>query len=230
MNESEQRYPLHQHEDEEWGQIEEEERHGRHRHHIAPFPEQSEERDEEEYERRRRMHQREEPSEPELPRGRLVPTLIVGAVAGLLCAAENIAFVLFNASLFSNAQQLAGQNAYQLAVSITTLCGLIIFLSLVICAVAGFIVGKLAVQRSLGFLAGFLAGVLYYLGAIFLPRYIPGFPSNAPATGNITFGGVVGGIVVTVIFMFLLGLLEGLAALFGAWLATLRHPYYVGYS
>ncbi|WP_052891053.1 YrzE family protein [Thermogemmatispora carboxidivorans] len=229
MNESEQRYPFHQHENEEWGQDEEEERHGRHRHHIEPLPDLSEE-DEEERERRRRMHQREEPSEPELPRGRLVPTLIVGVVAGLLCAAENIALVLLNASLFTNAEQLASQNAYQLAVSVTTLCGLTIFISLVICAIAGFIVGKLAVQRSLGFLAGLVAGVLCYLGAIFLPRYIPGFPSNAPASGNVTFGGVIGGIVVTIIFMLLLGLLEGLAALFGAWLATRRHPYYVGYS
>ncbi|MBX5451574.1 YrzE family protein [Thermogemmatispora sp.] len=229
MQDSEQHYPLHQHEDEGWGKDEAEERHGRHRHNIAPFPDQSGE-DEEERELRRRMHQREEPSQPELPRGRLVPTLIIGGVAGLLCAVENIAIVLFNASLFANAERLASQNAYQLAVSITTLCGLVIFISLVICAVAGFIVGKVAVRRSFGFLAGFVAGLLYYLGAVFLPNSIPGFPTNAPATGNATFGGVVGGIVVTIIFMLLLGLLEGLAALFGAWLATRRHPYYVGYS
>ncbi|GER84802.1 hypothetical protein KTAU_34380 [Thermogemmatispora aurantia] len=229
MNESEQRYPLHQHESDEWDRDEEGERHSRRRHHIAPLPDQSEE-DDEEREERRRLHQREEPSEPELPRGRLLPTLIVGVVAGILCAAANIALVLLNAPLFANAERLASQNAYQLAISITTLCGLVIFISLVICAVAGFIVGKLAVQRSLGFLAGLVAGVLYYLGAIFLPRYIPGFPSNAPASGNVTLGGVIGGIVVTIVFMLLLGLLEGLAALFGAWLATRRHPYYVGYS
>jgi hypothetical protein len=222
MRDSEQEYPLHQPEREE----DEERPRGRH-HHFAPLPDLE---DEDEQQRRRRMHQREVPVRPELPRGRLLRSLIVGIIAGILCSVQDITIVLLNASTFNQASQLAQNNPYQLAIAVTSLCGLRILIGLLICCIAGFVVGKLAVHRRLGFLAGFLAGVVYYGGAIFLPRYIPHFPGNIASSSGATAGGMLAGVIISVIFAVLLGLLEGLASLLGAWIATRRHPYYVGYS
>src|SRR5713226_2357789 len=94
MPESEEEYPLHQP--------------GRDRHQGA-FDDQSEpELEEEEEERpsrsRRRgqgpFHQRETPVTPVLPAGRFRKALSIGAIAGGLCALQNIIVVLVNASKY----------------------------------------------------------------------------------------------------------------------------------
>ncbi|TMD42781.1 MAG: hypothetical protein E6I90_12375 [Chloroflexi bacterium] len=53
---------------------------------------------------------------------------------------------------------------------------------------------------------------------------------NASTTTTAGSGGVVGGLLVSLIFLLVWGIIGGLASLLGAWLATRKHPYYIGYQ
>jgi len=99
---------------------------------------------------------------------------------------------------------------------------------MLICLIAGYIIGRVSVQRSLGFLAGFVAGIVTY-GISFLLNFIPNYPGHIASSGPANTGIVLGGLVVILIFFLIWGVIGGLVSLFGAWLATRRHPYYTGY-
>lgn len=173
------------------------------------------------------LHQREIPVTTRLPRGHLRNALLIGAIAGILCAIQSIVITLVNLSTYqaytaSNAQETV-KNA--LAFTISGLACLTFFISILIYFFAGFIIGKVAVQRRMGFLAGFVAGMITY-ALSFLLTYIPGYPTHLASSGSSGLVGVSGGILVSLIFLFVWGAIGGLASLTGAWLATRRHPYY----
>ncbi len=173
------------------------------------------------------LHQREIPSSPQLPRGRFGKALIIGAVAGILCATQSIVITLVNSSTYRAFATSGGQQAVQNAIAFTLfgLACLTFFISMIICLIAGFVTGKVAVERRTGFLAGFVAGMVTY-ALSFLLNYIPAYPTHLASSGGRELIGVSGGILVTLIFLLVWGIIGGLASLAGAWLATRRHPYY----
>lgn len=181
-----------------------------------------------------RYRQHNEGLVSQLPRNRLQNTLLIGAVAGILSALVSIGITFANSSLYSTASTTpVSKYTLSLALTLVGLQCLSFFIILLLSFVGGFITGKVAIERRLGFVAGFLAGIIYYAVAIFLIRYIPGYPGNAAISTTGSNGGAVGvagGIVVTLVFLFVTGIIAGLVSLLGAWVATRRHPYYMGYE
>src|SRR2546428_1214825 len=100
------------------------------------------------------LHQREAPSSPRLPRGHFSKALIIGVIAGLLCAIQSVVITLVNASTYQAYVTSGAQHAVQNALAFTLfgLACLTFLVSMLICFVAGFITGKVAVARSMGFL------------------------------------------------------------------------------
>jgi hypothetical protein len=174
------------------------------------------------------MHQRTLPANPRLPRGHLRKALIIGVIAGLVATLQGIIITLANASLYHTVSTTPQNKlSLSLAEAVVGLLCLNLFISLIIYFAAGFITGKVAVDRRLGFLAGFAAeAVAYILG--YIVQQVPGYPS-AHATGfSGGLAGLSGGIITALILLVLAGVIAGLVSFFGAWLATRRHPYYSG--
>ncbi len=176
----------------------------------------------------------DEPAEDEdfvplLPPGGTQKAVIIGAGAGILCALQSMAITLFNAPTYQAYDTATQQTVKQaLAFTIFGYAMLTFFISLLIYLVAGFITGKVAVQRRRGFLAGFVAGAITYLVS-FITHYIPNYPGNQhTAAGVGDVGTAFGSLLVILIFLLVWGLLGGLLSLLGAWLATRKHPYYTG--
>lgn len=164
-----------------------------------------------------------------LPRDRVRNMLIIAIIAGFLCVAQSIIITLVNAPTY-HAYDTAKNQAVLNALSLTLAgLGLLTFvITVLICLVAGFIAGKVMVQRRLAFFAGFIAGLIYY-GISFLTAYVPGYPGNRPpgttaATGT---GSVLGSMIFVLILFLVWGVITGLFSLLGSWIATRRHPYYV---
>lgn len=163
-----------------------------------------------------------------LPRHRWRDTLIIGVIAGFLCIAQNIIVTLRNAPSY-HAYEVATSTTVQNALAFTIfVIGLQVFgITLLICLIAGFVAGRLAVRRSLGFLTGFIAGVLFD-GSVIITHYIPGYPGNqhggAPASN---IGSLLGGVAFAAVVLIATGIIAGLFSLLGSWIATRRHPYYV---
>ena len=172
------------------------------------------------------LHQREIPAAPRLPRGHLRNTLLIGVIAGILCAIQIIVITLVNSSTYQSYVNSVNHNTVKNAIDFTILglACLTFFISMLICFIAGFITGKVAVERRMGFLAGFVAGMIAY-ALSFLLNYIPGYPNHLAGSGSSGLIGLSGGILVSLIFLLVWGAIGGLASLTGAWLATRRHPY-----
>src|SRR5215472_1283243 len=167
----------------------------------------------------RPLHQPEMATRLQLPSGRLRKTLVAGVIIGFLCAAQGIVIVLANAAVY----QLAGATplaklTVNTALTIVGIQGLISLINVLICLTGGFIVGKIAVQRRLGFLAGFIAGLIIY-GTGFLLNYIPNYPGNRPASGAGNVAGIAGGILLSLIVLLITGVFAGLISLLGTWFA-----------
>jgi hypothetical protein len=216
MRDSDQEYPLHQ---------------SRGNGHHQPFDDDSED-DEDSLQEpvrsgRGPLHQRAAPSSPQLPRSYFRKALIIGSIAGILCAIQSMVITLVNASTYQAYVSAGAQQTVRnaLAFTIFSLACLTFFISMFICFIGGFITGKVAVSRRMGFLAGFVAGVITY-ALSFLLNYIPGYPTHLASSGDSGLIGVSGGIVVSLVFLLVWGLIGGLVSLAGAWLATRRHPYY----
>jgi hypothetical protein len=174
------------------------------------------------------LHQREIVSSPQLPGGRLRKALITGVITGFLCAAQGIVIVLANAALYQSASATPlAKLTVNTALTILSVQALISLISVLICLVGGFVVGKIAVQRRLGFLAGFIAGLIIY-GTGFLLSYVPNYPGNRQASGAGNAAGIASGILLSLLLLLISGVLAGLVSLLGTWFATRRHPYYVG--
>jgi hypothetical protein len=163
----------------------------------------------------------------QLPHHRFTKSLIIGIVAGLLGAIQSVIITLVNSSTYQTYITSGTQQTVQNAVALTLfgLACLTFGISMLICFIAGFITGKVAVLRRMGFLTGFVAGVIIY-ALSFLLNYIPGYPTHLASSGGRGLVGVGSGILVSLIFLLVWGILGGLVSLAGAWLATRKHPYY----
>ena len=175
------------------------------------------------------VHQRERVTTPVLPPHRFRNALIIGVIAGVFCVAQSIVITLSNTSTY-HAFDIAKDTAVKsaLAFTISGFAALTFFISLVILCIAGFIAGKVVVQRRLGFLAGFLAGFIVYATG-FITNYIPNYPGVQHTASSTASNGAIGGFLVSLIFLLVWGIIGGLVSLLGAWLATRKHPYYIGY-
>jgi hypothetical protein len=217
MRDSGEEYPLHQPE------------HNEHHHSLdgQSTPSPAQERPTGPLEQRP-VHQREIATSPQLPGGRLRKTLVAGVITGFLCAAQGIVIVLANAALYQSASAMPlAKLTVNTALTIVGIQALISLINVLICLAGGFVVGKIVVQRRLGFLAGFVAGLIIY-GTGFLLNYIPNYPGNRPASGAGNVAGIASGILLSLIVLLITGVFAGLISLLGAWFATRRHPYYVG--
>jgi hypothetical protein len=164
---------------------------------------------------------------PQLPHNRFTKALIVGIVAGLLCAIQSVVITLVNSSTYQTYVTSGTQQTVQNAVAFTLfgLACLTFSINMLICFSAGFVTGKVAVLRRMGFLTGFIAGAITY-SLSFLLNYIPGYPTHLASSGVRGLVGVSSGILASLIFLLVWGVIGGLASLAGAWLATRKHPYY----
>lgn len=164
---------------------------------------------------------------PQLPQNRFTKALIIGLVAGIICAMQSVIITLVNSSTYQTYVTSGTQQTVQNAIALTLfgLACLTFCISMLICCIAGFITGKVAVLRRMGFLTGFVAGALIY-ALSFLLNYIPGYPTHLASSGGRGLIGVGSGIVVSLLFLLLWGVIGGFASLAGAWLATRKHPYY----
>ena len=162
-----------------------------------------------------------------LHHNRFIKALIIGIVAGLLCATQSVVITLVNSSTYQTYVASGTQQTVQNAIALTLfgLACLTFGISMLVCLVAGFVTGKVVVLRRMGFLTGFIAGAIIYMLS-FLLNYIPGYPTHLASSGVRGLVGVGGGILASLIFLLVWGLIGGLVSLAGAWLATRKHPYY----
>ncbi|MDQ6661125.1 MAG: hypothetical protein M3Z24_09190 [Chloroflexota bacterium] len=234
MPDSENQYPYHQGEPDEQPQQQ-------HKHHLHPMEEEEvqpsrREREEEEYverPQRRGIRQREEVITPQLPERRFKNALIAGLIAGIIAAIVSIIIAIANSGAYQQAADyVAKKGGGSVPVDLAFKIAGFAFLSWVIAAIvfviAGFAVGKISVHRRLGFLAGFVGGIVYY-GISVITSYIPSYPGNAHTANSMNAGLVLGGIGVTLLIFAIWGVIGGLFSVLGSWIATRRHPYYIGY-
>ena len=179
--------------------------------------------------RQRPVRQHDEDDTVALPRNRLKNASIAGLIAGVLCSIESIIIAFSNTANYQQAASIpAAKLPVNLAFTLVEIACLTYFIGLLICLIAGFVVGKVAVQRRYGFLTGFIAGIVTY-GISFLLNYIPNYPGHLPGSSTNNASIILGGIFVVLIVFLITGIIAGLVSLFGTWFATRRHPYYVGY-
>jgi uncharacterized BrkB/YihY/UPF0761 family membrane protein len=157
----------------------------------------------------------------------LLTALIIGTVAGILSAISNIALTFANAATYQAIVREASDQVTSNTYAIFGLACLNFFFILLACFLAGFIVGKVAIQRRLGFYAGMLGAAITY-AASFLVRYIPNYPGNLPAQSPAGGAAVTGAIMTVLIFLLIWIFIGGMLGLCGSWAATRRHPYYRG--
>jgi hypothetical protein len=170
-------------------------------------------------------YQDEETAVGVLPARHLPYALIAGVAAGILAVLLNIAIILLNTPTFQTAAREGVNITQNTAFALVGLQCLSFFTTVLICFAAGFLVGKLTVERRMGFFAGALAGAIAYM-ASFLTRYIPNYPGNIASSGS-NGGAVIGAIAIVLLFLVIQGLIGGGAGFLGARTATRKHPYYV---
>src|SRR5437660_7102884 len=93
-------------------------------------------------------------SGPHVPHNRFTKALIVGIAAGLLCAILSVVITLVNSSTYQTYVSSGTQQNVQKAIALTLfgLACLTFVISMLIYFIAGFVTGKVAVLRRLGFL------------------------------------------------------------------------------
>lgn len=201
---------------------------GDHDHHD-PFMIQ-EEGELEERPRRGPVHQRENATTPQLPRGHASKALITGVILGILVSIQGVVLTLVNSDVYKQAAKyMTGDMPLNLAGKLAGIFFLGLGISIVIYLIGGIVIGRISVHRRWAFIGGFVGAVVSSAIGAGL-KLIPSYP-NAGNTG-FTGGalGFGGGLAALLISTIILGALAGLVCLFGGWLATRRHPYYVGYS
>lgn len=182
------------------------------------------------YQTRGPLHQRELPSTPQLPPRGLLNTLIIGVIAGIIASLQGIIITLVNASAYTSVKAVPqGQLSLNQAGTLVGLFCLMSFISLLIYFAAGYVTGRIAVNRRLGFLAGFVAGAV---GSIigYLVQQIPQYPDSTTPGFNGGPGGVLSGFIGALILLVITGLIAGAVSYLGARIATRKHEYYTGYE
>ncbi len=160
-----------------------------------------------------------------LPQRGLYYAVIAGIIAGVFTALLTIVVILVFAGTFHAAslQIAVDKLTVKTALALAGLELLNFMLSLLVVLLAGFIVGRIAVRRRLGFLAGALAGATFYLIS-FLVSLISSYPGNLVVNGTTM---TTGSLVISFLLLCLWSIGGGLVSLFGTWIATVRHPYYL---
>ena len=158
-----------------------------------------------------------------LPQRGMYYAAITGAIAGVLAGLLTIVITLvFAATFHAASQQIAlDRLTVKTALALVGLVALTVVLNLLIGLSIGVIIGKIAVRRRLGFLAGALAGAIFYL-ATFLASLFASYPGNLVVNTRTT-----GSLVLSLLLLCLWCIGGGLVSLFGTWIATVRHPYYL---
>src|SRR5439155_16544572 len=137
--------------------------------------------------------------------------LIFGAAAGIVSVILNISITLANLPTFQLVALEGDKVSYNTALAVTGLQCLNFLVTLSICLVAGYLVGRFTVQRRLGFYAGILAGIIIYLST-FIINFIPNYP-----------GKFTPDIVTAIVFLCIWSFIGGMMSLLGAWIATRRY-------
>lgn len=182
------------------------------------------------YQTRGPLHQRELPLTPQLPPHSMRDALIIGVIAGVVVALQGIIITLINTPTYNSVKAIAqSQLTLSQAGTLVALFCLTTFISLVIYFIAGFVTGKKAVDRRLGFLAGFLAAVIADIIG-YLVHLIPQYPDTTTPGFNGGPGSILGGFVGALILLVVTGLVAGAIGYLGARIATRRHVYYTGYE
>lgn len=166
------------------------------------------------------------PVTPPLPPRGLPSSLLIGVIAGALGVIINIAITFLNAPIYGAVAQEGSQVTGNTYIVFGLGC-LNFFLVLLACFFAGFFVGKVAVQRRLGFYAGALAGAITYI-ASFLVNYLPNYPGKLATSTPVNAGAVSAGLATSLVFLLVWAAIGGLIGLWGAWMVTRKHPYYAG--
>jgi hypothetical protein len=159
------------------------------------------------------------------PQRGLYYTVIAGVITGVFTALLTIVIILVNAGTFHAAsQQIAVDRlTVRTALALAAWELLNFLLSLLAGFFVGFIVGRIAVRRRLGFLAGVLAGAIFYL-ITFLVSLISSYPGNLVVNSTPL---TTGSLIISFLLLCLWSIGGGLVSLFGAWVATVRHPQYL---
>ena len=136
-----------------------------------------------------------------------------------------ILIILINTGTFHAAslQIAVDRLTVKTALALAALELLMFLLGLIISFVTGIVVGRIAVRRRLGFLAGMCAEGIYFL-ITFLVSLLPGYPGNLIAN---TAPMTTIPLVISFLLLCLWSMGGGLVSLFGAWVATVRHPSYL---
>ena len=180
--------------------------------------------------RRRSTYQNQAPAQPTLPAAGTRNMLSISLGAGILVALINIVFTLVNAPLYQEAASYASHPTnmpLNVASSIFWIFVITSIISLIIYFIAGFIIGRVAVARRLGFYGGFLASVIALVIG-YIVQQIPNYPGTIDTGFSINPLKTASGLIAALIILILAGLIAGLLGWLGARLATRRHPYYVG--
>ncbi len=136
---------------------------------------------------------------------------IFGSVAGIVSVILNITITLSNLPMFQLVAHEGDKVSYNTALAVTGLQCLNFLVTLFICLVAGYVVGRFTLQRRLGFYAGMLAGIIIYLST-FIINFIPNYP-----------GKFTPDIVTAIVFLCIWSFIGGMMSLLGAWIATRRY-------
>ena len=160
-----------------------------------------------------------------LPQNGLILTVITGIVGAIVSVVLPLLITLANASSYREVARLKDNTPLSLAWTVTGLSCLNLFIPIVVCVLAGVILGKLVVRRKLAAYAGGIIGAAtYLLPTIF--NYIPGFPTQVVSwapTATATTMGIVLLVVLTIVY----GLVGALLALLGSQPVTKNHPSYL---
>jgi len=170
------------------------------------------------------------PAEIQLPSHGLLYAIIIGVFGGLIAASIPIAIVLVNASVYQEAARLAlldkiSPNQMNTIWTTVQLGCLGTFIDFLLSFAVGYIVGRIAVLRRRGFLAGALVGAITYLGYT-ITLYLPNYPGKIASTTPPPSGTILPGILTTIVIFLIYSAIAALIALWGAWAATRKHPYY----
>jgi putative membrane protein (TIGR04086 family) len=143
----------------------------------------------------------------------------------VLSALLTVLIILINTGTFHAAslQIAVDKLTVKTALALAVLELLTFVLCLLISFTTGFVMGRIAVRRRLGFLAGVCAGATYYL-ITFLVSLLPDYPGNLTANEDPM---TTTHLVIAFLLLCLWGAGGGLVSLFGTWVTTVRHPYYM---
>ncbi len=171
------------------------------------------------------FHQRNAPYTPQLPPWRTRNTLIIGFITGIIVALQGIIVTLLNAPIYNSVKHVPqGQMTLNQLGTLVGLFCLTSFISLLFYFIAGFITGKVAVDRRLGFLAGFLAGIVASV-INYLIHQVPQYPDATTPGFNGGAGGIVSGFLGALVLLAVTALVAAAVSYLGARIAQSRILY-----